>query len=223
MARTMCPLNLNSFFYDVSTQAKILNLPPLTLKWDQTLGAFEFIYDKKYLISRNAIPIGPELPLSKRVHISRRKLFPSFQDRIPSKSNPAYDEYCVAAGISPEEKNPIILLGSIGRRGPSTFVYEAITESDFDAQKELGLFRSRHRLSLHELALALDLNAITLQRIEAGKSKDPGSSRLLELFLTIPDALKEQLRMTERKIHRNTYNTLLRYSDSLRQKPKPRA
>jgi HipA-like protein len=186
-----------------------------TLRWLKEVGHFEFTYDKKYLLSKRSIAIGPELPLSKRVHVSREKLFPSFQDRIPSKDNPAYEEYCRAVGISPKERNPIILLTAIGRRGPSAFVFEAIVETDYDAQKELGLFRARYRVSLHEMALALDLNAITLQRIESGKSKDPGTGRLLEIFLSTPAVLRQQLKLTARKIHRNTLTTMMDYADTL--------
>lgn len=184
-----------------------------TLKWMKSADSFEFTYDTKYLRSRRTIAVGPELSLSKKTHISRGKLFPSFQDRIPSKENAAYEEYCRAAGISPQEKNPIILLGAIGRRGPSVFVFEPVVESDFDAQKELGLFRTRYRVSLHDLALALDLNAITLQRIEAGKSKDPATGRLLEIFFTIPEALRQQLKITARKVHRNTLDALTKHAD----------
>jgi hypothetical protein len=148
-------------------------------------------------------------------------LFPSFQDRIPSKGNAAYEEYCRAAGISPKEKNPIVLLGAIGRRGPSVFVFEPVVESGFNAQKELGFFRARYRVSLHDLALALDLNAITLQRIEAGKSKDPATGRLLEIFFTIPEALRQQLKTTARKVHRNTLDALTKYVDLVEDSAKP--
>ena len=186
-----------------------------TLKWTRDADIFEFKYDRKYLKMRNTIAVGPELPLNNKTQISRGKLFPSFQDRIPSKGNPAYEEYCAAAGVSPKEKNPIVLLGTIGRRGPSAFVFEPVVASNFDASHELAFFRKKHFLSLHEVALALDLNEATLQRIQAGKSKDPDTSRMLEIFLTIPEALRYQLRLTSRTIHRRTETTFLEYCDQL--------
>lgn len=186
------------------------------LKWNRATDTFEFKYDRKYLKMSSAIAVGPELPLSIKTHSAKGKLFPSFQDRIPSRGNPAYEEYCESAGISPREKNPIILLGAIGKRGPSAFVFEPILTSVFDAQSELGLFRKRHQISLQECALALDLNAVTLQRIETGKSKDPHTSRLLELFFTVPQALRFQLKKTAGKIHRRTETKLIEYSRMIR-------
>ena len=45
---------------------------------------FVFQYDKSYLHTDNPISLGPDLPLNSQKHISS-KLFPSFEDRIPSK------------------------------------------------------------------------------------------------------------------------------------------
>src|SRR5271155_5807356 len=89
------------------------------LSYDSEKEVFEFRYDPKYAKLKTAIPLGPELDLFKKVQSSKKKVFPSFADRIPSKSNPAYEEYCRSQGISPSERNPIILLSTIGRRGPS--------------------------------------------------------------------------------------------------------
>src|SRR5437870_1618161 len=75
---------------------------------------YELIYNKSYASSKNAIPIGPDLTLFKLRHQSEKgQLFSSLIDRLPMKSNPAYKDYCHAQGVSPNEKNPIILLGSI--------------------------------------------------------------------------------------------------------------
>ena len=65
---------------------------------------FVFEYDEAYRYSDNPLPIGPDLPIDKKTH-SSLKLFPSFEDRIPSKQNPAYKEYCQSVGISSSEKN----------------------------------------------------------------------------------------------------------------------
>ena len=59
---------------------------------------FIFIYNDSYLYKGRAIPLGPDLPLTKKKFISET-LFPSFEDRIPSKRNPAYPEYCKMVGI----------------------------------------------------------------------------------------------------------------------------
>src|ERR1700692_4174096 len=81
-----------------------------------------FTYNDQYLHSRNIIPLGPEFPLTKK-EFKSKKLFPSLEDRIPSKLNPAYLEYCQLLGIDPKETNLLILLSTIGKRGPSSFVF----------------------------------------------------------------------------------------------------
>src|SRR5271167_4380336 len=63
-----------------------------------------FNYDDQYLHSQNIIPLGPEFPLTKK-EFKSKKLFPSFEDRIPSKLNPAYPEYCHLLGVDPKESN----------------------------------------------------------------------------------------------------------------------
>lgn len=175
-----------------------------TLTWNKALDQFEFDYEKAYLKSPKAIPMGPDLSLSKRHHIHKGKLFASFQDRIPAKNNPAYADYCAAAGISPKERNPIILLGAIGRRGPSNFVIEPKVMDTLDARSLLVEFRQKFKISLHELGMALGLNKITLQRIETGSSKDVSTLRLLGIFFTVSEALENQLRISEKIVHRQT-------------------
>ena len=65
------------------------------LIFDRHNDVYKLIYDKNYMNSANAIPLGPDLDLFKMVHISQKgKLFPVFIDRIPERANPAYADYC---------------------------------------------------------------------------------------------------------------------------------
>lgn len=171
---------------------------------------YEFRYDPRYSNSKSAIPLGPELDLFKKVHVSKKKLFPSLADRIPSKSNPAYEEYCRSQGISQTEKNPIILLGTIGRRGPSTFVFEPVFSNEFSAA-DIILFRKQLRLSRNEFSLAFDFNEQTVHRVETNKSTDLNLIRRAEIYLSFPDVALWQLRMTGSKIHQKTLEKLLDY------------
>ena len=82
---------------------------------------FVFNYDDTYLYSERAMAIGPDLPCTQKRHASK-KLFMSFEDRIPSRQNPAYPEYCQMTGISSEEKDPLVLLATIGQKG-AVFIY----------------------------------------------------------------------------------------------------
>ena len=89
---------------------------------------FIFEYNTAYIYSESSIAIGPDLPLKKARHVSL-KLFPSFLDRIPSRQNPAYKEYCQLVGISPLEQNIFVLLSTLGKKSPITpFVCEPARE-----------------------------------------------------------------------------------------------
>lgn len=183
-----------------------------TLKWDEFKNLFEFKYDPKYALSKKAIPIGRELDLFKKIHTSK-KLFPSFSDRIPDKDNPAYVDYCSAQGISVDEKNPIILLVAIGRKGPSTFIFEPIVENDFSISN-LKEFRAQLKISIEDVALAFDMNWPTLQRLESGKKVELGTLRRLQVYLQFPQVALWQLSITIGKLHSDTFNRLWQYFES---------
>ena len=142
-----------------------------TLIWDKIKNQFEFKYDPKYAKSKKAIPVGIELDLFKKTNISKGKLFPSFSDRIPSIENPAYADCCKSQGISTNEDNPIVLLVAIGRRGPSTFIFEPVFKNSF-SYSDIKKFREESGLSINDFSLAFDINPPTLQRLESGKKSD---------------------------------------------------
>jgi len=177
-----------------------------TLTYHPKTTRYSFTYDAKYLRQKNAVPLGPELPLTKPSYQSKAKqLFSSLMDRIPSKENPAYIDYCKAAGIDPGEENPVRLLTSVGRRGPSTFIFEPVYKFDRDALiSALKEFRQRLDISLWELARAFDVPYLTMQRIEASKSKDELTMRLIYCYLTFPDTAIWQLKISGRYVNRDS-------------------
>ncbi len=185
-----------------------------TLSFEEKSNYFIFQYDSKYIKSRKAIPIGPDLSIFKKKHISAKgKLFPSFADRIPSRSNPAYEEYCKSQGISLNEKNEIILLGTIGRRGPSSFIFEPIMQNNFSAT-EIVRFRQLLDLSRNELALALDVNELTLQRLESLKSKDQNTLKRLQIYFEFPQVALWQISITGGKLSNKTLERLKFYFEN---------
>ena len=129
---------------------------------------YVFTYKSNYLNHKKAISLGPELPLTRKVHKSPT-LFASFQDRIPSKQNPAYTEYCKQMGISADEKDPFVLLSTIGNRGPSSFVFKAIEEDHFKA-KDVHPWRQYLGLNIREFAHVFGISPNTLTQIESEKS-----------------------------------------------------
>lgn len=189
------------------------------LEWNVTKNQYEFKYDPKYARSKTAIPIGKELDLFKKVNICKGKLFPSFADRIPSKENPAYVDYCRSQGISVDEKNPIILLVSIGRRGPSTFVFEPIIKNEFNVDA-IKAFRNELNLSINDMALAFDLNQPTLQRIDAGKKVEINTLRRVQIYLNFPKVAQWQLSFTAGKLHSETFNRLWSYFEAMGRRKK---
>jgi HipA-like protein len=184
------------------------------LIYDNKNDTYEFIYDKNYAHSKKAIPISPDLSLFKLRHQSEKgKLFPSFIDRIPDKSNPAYDDYCKAQGISSDEKNPIILLGTIGKRGPSGFIFELVYSNEFDARDIISLREQLH-ISQYDLATAFDISKTTLQRIESGISKDLNTLKYLQILLNFPEVALWQLKQTGSHVHRDVLSKLITHFKS---------
>ena len=202
------PTQLNVFFESRKRRVFVG-----TLRWDSSKNFFEFKYDPKYASSKKAIPVGRELDLFKKIHTSRGKLFPSFTDRIPSRQNPAYEDYCRSQGVSVEEKNPIILLISIGRKGPSTFIFEPIVKNEFGIE-EIKSFRKKLDISINDMAMAFDLNQVTLQRLETGKKADIGTTRRIQIYLTFPKVSMWQLSLTRGRLHSDTFYKLWAYFES---------
>jgi len=190
-----------------------------TLTWNREKNQFEFRYDPKYAKSKTAIPIGRELDLFKKAHVSKGKPFPSFADRIPSKENPAYDDYCHSQGISVDEANPIILLISIGKRGPSTFVFEPVFLNSFTGE-DVRKFRESLGISIHEWAAAFDFNPPTLQRLESGKKADLSTLRRAQIYLEFPDVALWQVKMNSGKIHAETLQKLWSYFEKKQREQK---
>lgn len=151
-------------------------------------GKYSFEYDRSYQRSKSAVPLGPEFKLLKR-SFSSKELFPTFVDRIPSKENPSYRDYCAQWNISPDESDPFVLLTTIGRRGPSTFVFEPPLADVYGA-KELKIFRERLQLNQREFSSLFGLTQATLARIETGKTDSPLILRYVELCDKVPAALK---------------------------------
>lgn len=145
---------------------------------------FIFTYNEQYLRSQNIIPLGPEFPLTKK-RFKSKLLFASFEDRIPSKKNPAYSEYCQAMKIDPKEDNPLILLSAIGKRGPSSFVFEPIYEHLFTLQDILE-FRKLLNFTTREFAHVFEISQASLNALERKRSSGKDLLKRLEIIVRFP-------------------------------------
>lgn len=144
-----------------------------------------FTYDEQYFGAKNVIPFGPEFPLTQRQFKSDR-LFPSFEDRIPSTQNPAYVEYCQAMGIDPSEKDPMILLSTIGKKGPSSFIFYPVFERDLSV-KDVIDFRKYLDLTTREFAQVFEISQSSLNALERNRVSGKDLLKRLELILKFPE------------------------------------
>lgn len=169
----------------------------LTLK----TGEFDFVYDNAYLHSPTAISLGPEMPLTRRTYHST-ELFRPFVERIPSHENPAFPEYCKSAGISPDETNPLVLLSTIGSRGPSSFLFKPIYLENFTGL-DLKKFRKHLGLSVREFAICFDFSPPGITRVETGKSDGREILKRVEIYALYPKVALDQLQRRSPYLHQN--------------------
>ena len=161
---------------------------------------FVFQYDKSYLKKSNPIPLGPDLPLQLD-KLSSSNLFPSFADRIPSKKNPAYKEYCLSVGISPSEKDPLVLLSKLGQKGPSSFICTPVEDKQAFSTTDLKLFRKSLKLSIREFSDLFGVSSATIYRIENNKTSGKDTLKKLEVYYKSPQTTLAQIKITGNKIN----------------------
>jgi len=144
-----------------------------------------FTYDENYFKAKNIIPLGPEFPLTQR-EFSSEKLFPSLEDRIPSLQNPAYPEYCLVMGIDPKERDPIILLSTIGRKGPSSFIFYPIFERKVTTVDVIK-FRESLGLTTREFSAIFEFSQSSLNALERNRILGSEILKRLEIILNFPN------------------------------------
>lgn len=169
---------------------------------------YVFNYDDQYLYGKIDLMLGPDIPLIKKTHRSRF-LFKSFNDRIPSSKNPSYEEYCKNVGISPKEKNQLILLATIGRRGPSSFVFEPVYQDDYLVE-DVKAFREELGLSLRDFASVFDFSAKTIQSIETGKVTGKDSLKRIALYSKFPEVALYEVIKNGAALHDNKRSAVVK-------------
>jgi len=162
-------------------------------------GGYKFAYKRSYLYAKGSIPVGNELPTTQSDYFSAT-LFPSFYDRIPSKENPSYPDYCRSVGISETETDALVLLSTIGRRGPSSFIFEPVYDRGFDGNM-CKKFRLELGLTIREFAGLFDISTATLRAIEQKKGPGKEALKRLEIYYKYPDAALEEMLIRGRFLH----------------------
>ncbi len=162
-------------------------------------GHFCFTYDTAYIHDARAIPLGPEMPLSDQEYLADT-LFIPFVDRIPSKENPAYVEYCEATGIASDESDPFILLATIAHRGPSSFIFEPLYEDTFTA-KDLKAFRKTLDLTVPEFSKCFSFSPSSIDQIERSASSGYEVLKRAKIYVRHPQIALEELRKNGGFLH----------------------
>ncbi len=161
--------------------------------------AYKFVYKKNYLYAEASIPLGNEFPLTQQEYVSGT-LFPSLSDRIPVRENPAYSDYCRSAGISEIEENPLVLLSTIGRRGPSSFIFEPVYDKGFD-EKMCKKFRTELGLTIREFANVFNISTTTVMAIEGGKRLGKEALRRIEIYYLYPNVAIDEIHIRGGILH----------------------
>lgn len=164
--------------------------------------AFVFEYDEIYIYSKNIISLGPEFPLTKR-RFQSKELFTAFTDRLPSRENPAYPEYCAATGIDVDEKDPFILLTTIGHRGPSSFIFEPEYLIKFDSN-DLKEFREQLGLSTRDFAACFEFTQAAITRVETRKSSGRELLKRAVIYARFPEVALDQIKRHGGTLHTDT-------------------
>lgn len=148
---------------------------------------FVFTYDDNYFAAKNIIPLGPEFPLTQKIFMSNT-LFPSLEDRIPSRQNPAYPEYCKMMNIHPDEKDPFILLSTIGRKGPSSFIFSPLYQRSITLT-DIIHFRESLGLTTREFARVFEFSQASINALERGRTSGKDLLKRLDLLLIFPEVV----------------------------------
>ena len=148
-------------------------------------GRLIFTYDEHYFKAKNIIPLGPEFPLTQRQFFSDR-LFPSLEDRIPSTQNPAYPEYCHLMGVEPSQRDPIILLATIGRKGPSSFIFYPIFDRKITIE-DLIKFRKSLAFTTREFSAVFEISQSSLNALERKRISGDEIMKRLEIIFNFPE------------------------------------
>jgi len=169
-------------------------------------GLFHFVYDRKYLEKVNKISLGPEFPLTKNKFVSK-SLFPSFKDRIPSKENPAYSEYCEKFGIRKDETDELVLLSTIGSRGPSSFVFEPVFSDKFIAE-DLMKFRKELKLSTRDFASLFNVSYAALNKVENKKMSGLETLKRIEIYALFKCVAILEIEKNKALVHSSVYQSV---------------
>ncbi len=157
-------------------------------------GKYILVYDEAYLNWADSTPLGPDLPLSKQIHVSK-SFWTSLNEALPPRDTAHYKDYCDAAGIDIKETDPLILLSTVGKRGASSFVFEIVHDENTmeNSAKFLRYLQKEAKLSLADIALMFNIPKLSIFKLLHGQLKEPMIPRLISLYQKYPDMTLSEL------------------------------
>ena len=88
-------------------------------------------------------------------------------------------------GIDPNERDPFILLSTVGSKGPSSFIFHPIFKRDI-APKDIIEFRHMLGLTTREFAAVFEISQNSLNALERGRRTGIEIIKRLEILLHFP-------------------------------------
>lgn len=168
---------------------------------------WHFSYDKKYMFCENVFVFSNEFPLTQQDFVSD-KLFSSFEDRIPSRENSAYKDYCQEVGIDIAERDPLVLLAALGHRGPSSFLLYGAYSNDQQLE-EVRQLRKKLEMTIREFSMVFQIAPNTLKKIEKDKQCSLDVMRRLFIYAAFPEVLRKEIYDNRRYLHSKKYKAIM--------------
>ena len=89
-------------------------------------------------------------------------------------------------GIDTSERDPFILLSTVGSKGPSSFIFHPIFKRDI-TPKEIVEFRHTLGLTTREFAAVFEFSQNSLNALERGRRAGIEIIKRLEILLRFPE------------------------------------
>ena len=144
-------------------------------------SGYIFQYSTEWLNNDKAFQLGDDIPLGSET-LKFKKFPKSLLERIPPKTSTNYKRYCKERGISTSENDQMILLGTIGHKGASSFVFELSDEFDRKNKVLEKLNSLMQTFTLRDLAYLYGVSHGSIQRVLKGDTSGAIYS-LLEITL----------------------------------------
>ncbi len=89
-------------------------------------------------------------------------------------------------GIDSKEQDPFVLLSTIGRRGPSSFVFSPLFDRNITLEDVIK-FRELLGLTTREFANVFEFSQASLNALERGRTSGKDILKRLEILLNFPE------------------------------------